>query len=109
MSVVRPPHAWDAPEVPLPDLVGTKYITICHPGYSEGGHLDHVIVRLPAYDKISQPGAAVGSSSSSNNGQWGLHHGLVLWACQILACNAQGFLSTTRPRDILSDGDANLD
>ena len=73
------------------------------------GYRAHIILRLPAYDRIPQPGAAVGPSSGSNNSQWGIHHGLVLWACQILACNAQGFLSTTRPQDILLNGHENLD
>ncbi|RPB22140.1 hypothetical protein L211DRAFT_351032 [Terfezia boudieri ATCC MYA-4762] len=108
MSLVRPPHAWDAaPAVQLPDFLGTDYITICHPGYLDGGYQAHIIVRLPAYDKVFLTGAVVGSSSGSNSSQWGVHHGLVLWACQILACNAQGFLSTTKPRDILANGDAN--
>ncbi|KAF8423065.1 hypothetical protein EV426DRAFT_603704 [Tirmania nivea] len=109
MSLVRPQHAWDAaPVVQLPDYVVASFITICHRGYLDGGYQAHIIVRLPAYDKVFQTGAVVGSSSSgSNSSQWGLHHGLVLWACQILACNTQGFLSTTKPKDILANGDEN--
>jgi len=98
MSLVRPPYAWDtAPAVQQPDLLRTTYITICHLRYPEGGYQAHIIAQLPVFDKISQPDAAIGSSSGSNGGQWGLPESRArIMGSQILAWNSQGFLSTTR-------------
>lgn len=67
----------------LPDSMSASFISFRHPGYPDEHNL---LFRLPALDG---PGHADASSS-------GLHHGTALWACSIIACNLDGFLSPTR-------------
>lgn len=57
----------------------SAFITFRHPGYPD---TTNVMFRL-----LAQDGKTAG---------WGIHNGLALWACSIVACNIEGVLSPTR-------------
>lgn len=83
--LVRPPFAWwDAhPPAATPSGVASPLstITFCHPGYPEQ---DNILFQLPALD------------TRAGSGHAGIHHGVALTACSIVAANTPGCLSVSR-------------
>ncbi|KAF5384113.1 hypothetical protein D9615_003225 [Tricholomella constricta] len=85
MSKLPPRH--ERPILPLrpADLFpeDASYVVFWHPG------TNRPFLSLPAYDNSGEPN------------DFGLHHGTALLACQVLACNEPGYLSTSRdPEDV---------
>lgn len=90
-AVTSPPD----PSVPpcphfLPSFP-TSYITFRHPGYPGSGN---ILCRLPTYDGLILLHEG-GADNDANAAVFGLHYGTALQACSIIACNAEGILSST--------------
>ena len=76
-------QGWDKQPTPLLLLpTGVQdFVLLVHPGYA-GPTPPRSLFKLPTYDSFVGPPSG-----------WGVHHGLVLRACEIVAGNTRGIVS----------------
>ncbi|KAF8459573.1 hypothetical protein BGX38DRAFT_1264481 [Terfezia claveryi] len=84
-------QSWDRQPAPLAlPTRPSDFVFVVHPGYADRAG---TLFKLPAYDSFVR-----GSSGTS----WGIHHGLVLRACEIVSGNTEGILSTLTFDELLN-------